>query len=57
LQALLDEISSARGRLQPVPVEEDDLADPVRQPIEAFRHCADEIQRGIDALIDVIATP
>jgi hypothetical protein len=29
----------------------------VRQPIEAFRRCADEIQRGIDALIDVIATP
>jgi protein-tyrosine phosphatase len=57
LQALLDEISSVRGRLQPVPVEEDDLADPVRQPIEAFRRCADEIQRGIDALIEVIATP
>jgi protein-tyrosine phosphatase len=57
LQALLDEIASARGRLQPVPAEEDDLADPVRQPVEAFRRCADEIQLAIDALVDVIATP
>jgi protein-tyrosine phosphatase len=57
LQALLDEIASVRSRLQPVPAEDDDLVDPVRQPIEAFRRCADEIQRGIDALIDVIATP
>jgi hypothetical protein len=40
-----------------VPATEDDLADPVRQPIDAFRRCADEIQRAIDALIDVIATP
>ena len=57
LQALLDEIASVRNRLPAVKPEEDDLADPVRGPIEEFRECADEIQRTIDALIDVIATP
>jgi protein-tyrosine phosphatase len=57
LQALLDEIASVRNRLQPVPVEDDDLTDPVRMPIEAFRVCADEIQRAVDALIDIVAVP
>jgi protein-tyrosine phosphatase len=57
LQALLDEIASVRNRLPAVKPVEDDLADPVRGPIEDFRVCADEIQRTIDALIDVIATP
>jgi protein-tyrosine phosphatase len=57
LQALLDEIASVRNRLPSVPPAEDDLADPVRGPIDEFRTCADEIQRAIDALIDVIATP
>jgi protein-tyrosine phosphatase len=57
LQALLDEIASVRNRLPRVPPDEDDLADPVREPIEAFRTCADQIQHTIDALIDVIATP
>lgn len=57
LQALLDEIASVRNRLPRVPPEQDDLADPVRGPIEDFRDCADEIQRTLDALIDVIATP
>jgi protein-tyrosine phosphatase len=57
LQALLDEIASVRNRLPAVKPNEDDLADPVREPIEAFRTCADEIQRTIDALVEVIATP
>lgn len=57
LQALLDEIASVRSRLPTVKPDEDDLADPVRGPIEEFRVCADEIQRTIDALIEVIATP
>ena len=57
LQALLDEIASVRGRLQPVPATEDDLPDPVRGPIEEFRVCADEIQRVIDALVDVVGMP
>jgi protein-tyrosine phosphatase len=57
LQALLDEIASVRNRLPSVPPAEDDLADPVRGPIEDFRVCADEIQRTIDAVTDVIAAP
>jgi protein-tyrosine phosphatase len=57
LQALLDEIASVRNRLPSVPPAADDLPDPVHGPIEAFRECADEIQRTIDTLIDVIASP
>jgi protein-tyrosine phosphatase len=57
LQALLDEISSVRNRLPSVPPADDDLADPVREPIESFRECADEIQRTLDVLTDVIAVP
>ena len=57
LQALLDEIASVRNRLPAVPPDEDDLADPVCGPIEDFRECADEIQRSIDTLTEVITTP
>jgi protein-tyrosine phosphatase len=57
LQALLDEIASVRNRLPSVPPADDDLADPVRGPIEDFRECADEIQRSIEALVDVVAAP
>jgi protein-tyrosine phosphatase len=52
LQALLDEVAAA-GR--PQLIEDDDLTDPVRRSIDAFRLCADEIQRALDALIAVIA--
>jgi protein-tyrosine phosphatase len=35
---------------QPVGPEEDDLADPLGGPVEAFRVCADEIQGVLDVI-------
>jgi protein-tyrosine phosphatase len=42
---------AARAILQPVAPEDDDLADPVRDPIDAFRRCADAIDGVLDHLI------
>ena len=42
---------AARATLQPVAPEDDDLADPVRDPIDAFRRCADAIDGVLDHLI------
>jgi protein-tyrosine phosphatase len=52
LQALLGDLATG-GR--PQPVDDDDLADPVRRPMEEFRRCADDIQRVLDVLVAVIA--
>jgi protein-tyrosine phosphatase len=45
---LLDAVRGVVG--QPVPVGEDDLADPLGGPVEAFRACADEIQRVLGVI-------
>jgi protein-tyrosine phosphatase len=42
---------AARPTLQPVAPEEDDLADPVRDPIDAFRRCADAIEGVLDGVL------
>jgi len=42
---------AARASLQPVAPEDDDLADPVRDPIDAFRRCADAIDGVLNHLI------
>jgi protein-tyrosine phosphatase len=42
---------AARATLQPVAPEEDDLADPVRDPIDAFRRCADAIEGVLDGVL------
>jgi protein-tyrosine phosphatase len=42
---------AARATLQPVAPEDDDLADPVRDPIEAFRQCADVIEGVLDGVL------
>ncbi len=55
LRALVDKVGSVRHLVQPVPAHEDDLPDPVRQPIEAFRACADELQRTMRTIVGVIA--
>ena len=55
LLALVDKVSSVRHLVQPVPAHEDDLPDPVRQPIEAFRACADELRRTMRTIVGVIA--
>jgi protein-tyrosine phosphatase len=48
---LLEQVILMRSRLQPVPEHEDALADPVRQPIDAFRTCADEIERTLGVVV------
>jgi protein-tyrosine phosphatase len=52
---LLEELGAARGRLQPVPAEDDDLADPVDGTAEGFRTCAAEIQHALTAVLALIA--
>ena len=48
LADLLDGVRAAYG--QPVGPAEDDLADPVGRPVEAFRACAAQIQSALDAI-------
>ena len=50
LRWLVEQAPAARSRLQPVPPTDDDLADPVGQPIEVFRVCASEIRRVLDLI-------
>lgn len=55
LRLMIEEVSVIRGDLPVSPAEEEDLADPVQSPIEAFRRCAAEIQSTVDIMIGLIA--
>ncbi|MBG0562453.1 arsenate reductase/protein-tyrosine-phosphatase family protein [Actinoplanes aureus] len=55
LRRLLDQVPLIRGERPVTHAEEDDLPDPVNQPIDAFRRCAAELQRMVDAIAAVIA--
>ncbi len=46
---MLDAVRATLG--QPVEPGEDDLTDPVGGPVEAFRVCADEIQRVLGIIV------
>jgi protein-tyrosine phosphatase len=48
---LVVEAKLARSTLQPVPGDQDDLPDPMGQPIAQFRLCADRLQVAIDAIL------
>jgi protein-tyrosine phosphatase len=48
---LVVEAKLARSTLQPVPGDQDDLPDPMGQPIDQFRICADRVQTAIDAIL------
>jgi protein-tyrosine phosphatase len=54
LRAALTSVSDLRDRL-PVAGEADDLPDPVRQPVQAFRDCGAELSRTWAAIAAVIA--
>jgi low molecular weight protein-tyrosine phosphatase len=56
LRALVEQIGAVRHLVQPVTGSADDLPDPVRQPIEAFRDCAREIQHTLQSVAGVIAS-
>jgi protein-tyrosine phosphatase len=51
LRGLVRLAMHGRGRTQPVEPGDDDLADPVREPIAAFRRCADDIDAVLDTVI------
>jgi protein-tyrosine phosphatase len=55
LAAAVAAAAAARGQLQPVEPADDDLADPIGQPLEAFRRCADEIEVALAPVVKLIA--
>ncbi|MFY1700049.1 MULTISPECIES: low molecular weight phosphatase family protein [unclassified Solwaraspora] len=56
-RALVRDAAAARGRVQPVSAEADDLADPVRRPLDDFRGCARQISLTVDTMLDLIMKP
>jgi protein-tyrosine phosphatase len=53
-RTFVDQVGMVRSSLQPVPASEDDIADPVRQPIEAFRQCAAAIERDVNTILTAV---
>jgi protein-tyrosine phosphatase len=49
---LLVEAKAARALLQPVPPEDDDLADPMGGPVEAFETCAVVLSESVQAIMN-----
>ena len=54
LRVLVDRVNAGRHLVPNVPAEMDDLPDPVDQPIEAFRNCAEQIWYSLGTIIRVI---
>jgi len=55
LDLAVDAAIRARGQLQPVGPDADDLEDPVGAPISAFRRCANTIEAALDPVLTLIA--
>jgi protein-tyrosine phosphatase len=55
LAALRDEALMVRSEVPLVPPDEDDLIDPVREPVEAFVSCAAEISGVLQVIMDRVA--
>jgi protein-tyrosine phosphatase len=55
LGALVEEVNANRHLVPTVPADMDDLPDPVNQPIEAFRECAQEIWKSVSTVVGVIS--
>ena len=55
LRVLVEEVNANHHLVPTVPADMDDLADPVNQPIEAFRECAQEIWKSVSTVVSVIS--
>lgn len=55
LRSLIEQLSLIRGELPVATVDEDDLPDPVDQPIQAFRRCRAEIEGVVEVMTALIA--
>lgn len=55
LRVMIEQVAVVRGDLPVVRGEDEDLPDPVRSPIAAFRRCAAEIQSVVDVMVGLIA--
>jgi protein-tyrosine phosphatase len=55
LAALRDEALIVRSEVAFVPPAEDDLIDPVREPLDAFEYCADEVTQVLRVIVDLVA--
>jgi protein-tyrosine phosphatase len=56
LLALRDEALNVRSEVPFVPPIEDDLVDPVREPVEAFTYCSQEISQVLRVIVGLVAT-
>jgi protein-tyrosine phosphatase len=54
LAAMLDEVRKVRCRLQPVPADQDDLADPVHGTAKDMRACMQQIQQSLHPVLALI---
>jgi protein-tyrosine phosphatase len=54
-RALVFEAHLARAEFQPVTPDEDDLADPIGQPMDAFRECARAVTDSIEVMLALLA--
>ncbi len=52
---LLVEAKAARGQLQPVPPEQDDLPDPMGRPIADFQACATSLDHVVKSMLRPLA--
>lgn len=55
LRSLIEQLSLVRGELPVAVGDEDDLPDPVDQPIQAFRRCRVELEQVIELMTALIA--
>jgi protein-tyrosine phosphatase len=55
LSALVEQVNGNRHLVPTVPADVDELPDPVNQPIETFRQCAQEIWKSVGTVVGVIS--
>ncbi|WP_106131202.1 low molecular weight phosphatase family protein [Pseudosporangium ferrugineum] len=54
MHRLVAEVNATRHLAPPVPAGQDDLPDPVNQPIEAFRACAEDVWASLRSVVGAI---